>query len=210
MKLRLSILALAFLAAACSRQGQIGNGGIYIIRSKCPQVGIPAATGDITLFDPAGRTDEGAMDVTATITNLQATCDETGANIVSTVTFDVLGSRRDAGQARTVVLPYFDVAMQGGEKVIAKRIGRVALNFEAGSTRAQGSGQATIQVSRAAVTLPDDIRRELTKERKPGDLDAAIDPLSKPAIRDAVAHATFEHLIGFQLTPEQLRYNATR
>ena len=39
---------------------------------------------------------------------------------------------------------------------------------------------------------------------------AAIDPLSDPAIRDAVANATFEHLVGFQLTQEQLRYNATR
>ena len=33
---------------------------------------------------------------------------------------------------------------------------------------------------------------------------------SDPKIRDAVARATFEHLIGFQLTQEQLRYNATR
>ena len=31
-----------------------------------------------------------------------------------------------------------------------------------------------------------------------------------PTIRDAVARATFEHLVGFQLTQEQLRYNATR
>ena len=37
----------------------------------------------------------------------------------------------------------------------------------------------------------------------------AID-MNKPEIRDAVARATFEHLIGFQLTQEQLRYNATR
>ena len=34
--------------------------------------------------------------------------------------------------------------------------------------------------------------------------------MNKPEIRDAVARATFEHLIGFQLTQEQLRYNATR
>ena len=29
-------------------------------------------------------------------------------------------------------------------------------------------------------------------------------------VRDAVSRATFEHLIGFQLTQNQLRYNATR
>ena len=58
--------------------------------------------------------------------------------------------------------------------------------------------------------MPEDIRRELTRERKPGDADAAVDPLSDPRIRDAVAKATFEQLIGFQLTQDQLRYNATR
>ena len=41
-------------------------------------------------------------------------------------------------------------------------------------------------------------------------MNAAVDPLSDPVIRTAVARATFEHLIGFQLTNEQLRYNATR
>ena len=109
-----------------------------------------------------------------------------------------------------MVLPYFNIAMQSGTQVVAKRIGNVGLNFEAGVQRAQTSGQATIQVSRSVATLPEEVRRELTRERKPGDADAAIDPLSDPKIREAVARATFEHLIGFQLTPEQLRYNATR
>ena len=40
--------------------------------------------------------------------------------------------------------------------------------------------------------------------------DVPVDPMSDPKIRDAVAQATFEHLVGFQLTDEQLRYNATR
>lgn len=210
MKLRLSALALVLLATACSKDGQIENGGIYITRSSCPQVGIPAATGDISLFNPANRTDAAALDVTATMTNVRSTCDETGANVLSTVTFDVVATRRTADEARTVILPYFDVAMQGGTNVIAKRVGRIALEFPAGQLRAQARGQGTVQVNRAAVTLPDDIRRELTRERRPGDPDAAIDPLSKPNIREAVAAATFEHLVGFQLTAEQLRYNATR
>jgi hypothetical protein len=58
--------------------------------------------------------------------------------------------------------------------------------------------------------LPEEVRRELTRVRKPGDADAAVDPMSDPVVRDAVARATFEQLIGFQLTQDQLRYNATR
>ena len=210
VKLRLTALAIILLATACSREGQLTQTGVYVTRSACPQVGIPAATGDITLFNPANRTDAAALDVTAAITNVRSTCDETGANVVSTATFDVVGTRRDAGPARTVVLPYFSVAMQAGTQVVAKRVGNIGLNFAAGSQRAQTSGQATIQVSRSVATLPEDVRKELTRERKPTDADASIDPLSDPKIRDAVARATFEHLVGFQLTPEQLRYNATR
>jgi hypothetical protein len=210
VKRRLTALALVLIATACSREGEITQGGIYVTRSACPQVGVPAATGDITLFNPTNRSDAAAIDVSAALTNVRSTCDETGANVVSTATFDVVATRRDAGEARTVVLPYFTVAMQGGTEVVAKRVGRVALNFAAGSIRAQTSGQATIQVARSAATLPADVRKQLTRPRKATDPDAAIDPLSDPKIRDAVARASFEHLIGFQLTADQLRYNATR
>lgn len=210
MTRRLTALALILLATACSREGEIGGGGIYITRSSCPQVGIPAATGDITLFNPSNRTDAAALDVSAALTNLRATCDETGDNVVSTATFDVVATRRDAGPERTVVLPYFNVVMQAGTQVVAKKVGTVGLTFAAGSQRASTRGQATIQVARGAATLPENVRAELTRERKATDADAAVDPLSDPAIRDAVAKATFEHLIGFQLTAEQLRYNATR
>jgi hypothetical protein len=210
VKLRLaSMIALALLAG-CSRRGNIEQGGVYTVRSACPQVAIPAATGDITLFNPAGSTDSAAIDVEAAITNLRANCQETGAEIVSTATFDVVATRRDAGPARQVVLPYFDVVVQAGERVVAKRVGAVALDFAAGSIQAQTSGQATARISRSAATLPEDVREILTRERKVGEAEAAIDPMSDPAVRAAVAAASFQHLVGFQLTPEQLRYNATR
>lgn len=210
MKARLLGLACLTLLAACSKQGTVGEGGIYITRSICPQVGIPAGTGDVTLFNPPGNTSAAAIDVVATITNLRANCNETGAEIVSTASFDVVAVRRDAGPARQVILPYYNVLMQGGTEVVAKKVGYVALNFAAGSQRAQTNGQATGRVHRSAVTLPEAVRQELTRRRKPGDVDAAVDPMTRPDIRDAVARATFEQLIGFQLTQDQLRYNATR
>ena len=210
MKLRLaSMIALALLAG-CSRRGNIEQGGIYTVRSACPQVAIPAATGDITVFNPAGSTDSSAIDVEAAITNVRANCQEAGAEIISTATFDVVATRRDAGEARQVVLPYFDVVVQAGERVVAKRVGAVALNFAAGSIQAQTSGQATARISRAAATLPENVREILTRERRVGEAEAAIDPMTDPAVRAAVANASFQHLVGFQLTPDQLRYNATR
>ena len=86
MKLRLSSLLLLLPLAACSRGGEIEDGGIYTYRSACPQVAIPAGTGDITLFSPAGSTDASALDVTAAITNLRATCSETATDVISTAT----------------------------------------------------------------------------------------------------------------------------
>jgi len=210
VKLRIaSMIALALLAG-CNRRGNIEGGGIYTVRSACPQVAIPVATGDVTLFSPAGSSDSSAIDVEAAITNVRSSCQELGNEIVSTASFDVVATRRDAGAARQVVLPYFDVVVQAGERVVAKRVGAVALDFPAGSMQAQTRGQATARISRAAASIPEDVRRILTRERKVGDADAAIDPMTDPAVRAAVAQATFQHLVGFQLTPDQLRYNATR
>jgi hypothetical protein len=173
-------------------------------------VAVPNATGDITIFDPPASRDAAAIDVTAILTDLRSTCTDVGEDIVTTVTFQVQARRANATAAREVVLPYFIVVVRGGNAVTSKRIGRVALRFEAGQARANATATASANVTRAAATLPEEIRERLTKKRKAGDSDAAIDPLSAPDVRQAVLRSTFEALVGFQLTDEQLRYNATR
>ena len=213
MKLRTTAFLTLTLLAGCRHPGDVtsdNGGGIYAVRSTCPIAGIPTGTGDITLFDPQGSTDSRAIDVTAAITQLRAYCQDAGNDVVSTVTFTVTGLRRDAGPARQVVLPYFDVALRGGNAVAAKQIGAVALNFPAGSLHATTSARASVRVNRGAATLPANVRQILTRPRKAGEADAAIDPLAEPGVREAVANATFEHLVGFQLTQDQLKYNATR
>ena len=213
MKLRLTALVALSLLSACRHAGDVtaeNGGGIYAIRSACPIAGVPAGTGDMTVFNPAGSTDSRAIDVTATITDLRATCQDVGNDVVSTATFTIVGLRRDPGAARQVVLPYFDVALQGGTTVAAKRVGQAVLNFAAGDIHAWTRLKATVRVNRGAATLPQNVRNILTRPRKAGEAEAAIDPLADPAIRAAVASATFEHLVGFQLTQDQLTYNATR
>lgn len=213
MKLRSSALVAALLLSACQRVGQVtteNGAGVYAVRSSCPIAGVPAGTGDITTFNPAGSTDASAIDVTATITDVRATCQEDASEVVSTATFTVLASRSDAGPARQVILPYFDAALRGGENVAAKQVGGAVLNFAAGQARTFARVQTSIRVNRAAATLPESVRAMLTKQRKAGEADAAIDPMSDPAVRLAVANATFEHLVGFELTQDQLKYNATR
>jgi hypothetical protein len=210
-KIKAGLTVMTALAlAGCARDGEITTGGITVTRSACPAVAIPAGTGDVTLFDPATSRDASAIDVVANITNVRATCDETGEYILSNVTFDVQALRRDAGPAREVVLPYFATVVQGGTNVVAKRISRVAVRFEAGQQRATATGTASGQVLRSAATLPEETRQQITRRRRPGDADAALDPLADPAVRAAVTRATFELLVGFQLTEDQLRYNATR
>jgi hypothetical protein len=194
----------------CAREGDLMQTGILTTYTACPAVAIPAPAGDVTLFDPATSRDSNAIDVVASISNVRSTCDESGEYIVTNATFDVSGQRRDNRGAREVVLPYFATVIQGDNNVVAKRVSRVALRFEDGQYLARTSTAASSQVLRSAATLPEDVRHQITRERRPGDPLAAVDPMADPAVRAAVQRAHFEMLVGFDLTADQLRYNATR
>jgi hypothetical protein len=197
--------------AGCARQGEIMDGGVLTAYSACPPAAIPAPAGDVTLFNPEGSRDAAAIDVVATISNLRAACVEQGDRLITSANFEVLGLRRDNRGARQVVLPYFATVVQGGQNVVAKRTGRVVLNFADGQFRATAAAStAQSQVLRSAATLPENVRRQITARRRPGDPNAALDPLSDPAVRSAVEQARYELLVGFELTQDQLRYNATR
>ncbi|MGK6324561.1 hypothetical protein ACMGDM_15965 [Sphingomonas sp. DT-51] len=202
------------LAAGCARTGEIdvsrGGAGITAVRSVCPTVAVPAGTGDVTFFDPPASRTASAIDAVATISNVRSTCDDQGSDVTTRVTFDVRARRVRADGPRDLTLPYFIAITRGGSSVVAKRVGQVALHFDAGQRVATATGDATTAVARAAATLPSAVRDRLTKRRKAGDEDAALDPLADPQVRTAVASATFEALVGFQLTPDQLKYNATR
>ena len=205
--------AAAAALSGCAREGDLvldQGVGISALRSVCPPVGIPDYTGDVTTFRTAGSRLAADMDVTAAITNLRSTCNETGDRIYAEASFDVLARRTDVRGARQVQLPYFATVLRGGSAVVTKRVGTVTVNFADGQERASTRAQAGAFVDRAESTLPDDIRRQITRRRRAGDADAAIDPLTDPAVRAAIQRATFELLIGFQLSEDQLAYNATR
>ncbi|MCT8001750.1 hypothetical protein NZL82_07635 [Sphingomonas sanguinis] len=204
-------VALALVLGGCARTGEIdASGGITAVRSACPVVGVAAGTGDVTLFKTPGATDEKSIDLVASMTNVRGNCADAGTDIVTTVTFNVEARRTDTSAARDVTLPYYIAIVRGGTNVVAKRVSRVNVHFDAGQARGQVAGEASATVARSAATLPDEVREKLTRRRKAGDEDAAVDPLTQPDVRQAVASASFEALVGFQLTDAQLRYNATR
>ena len=199
--------------AGCGRPGELvveQGVGITALRTVCPAVGVPDFLGDVTLFSPADARTQEALDVSAAITNVRSECNDSGDQVYSSATFDVVAQRRDTRGARSVTLPYFVTVVRGGNAVVSKRLGEVTLNFADGQARAQASGTGAAYVNRAAATLPADIRERITRRRRVGEEEAAIDPLTEPEVRAAVARATFELLIGIQLTDDQLQYNATR
>ena len=210
-------VAIAGLGAAalagCNTAGDLvveEGVGITALRTVCPAVGVPDYTGDVTLFSPAGAVTADALDVTATLTNVTTTCDDSSERVYAQANFEVLGQRRDTRGARTVELPYFATVVRGGSAVVAKRIGTVTLHFPDGQARAVATGSGGAFIDRAEATLPDDIRDRITRKRKPGEIEAAVDPLTEPEVRAAISRATFELLVGFQLTQDQLAYNVTR
>ena len=199
--------------AGCGRPGELvveQGVGITALRTVCPAVGVPDFLGDVTLFSPADARTQEALDVSAAITNVRSECNDSGDQVYSSATFDVVAQRRDTRGARSVTLPYFVTVVRGGNAVVSNRLGEVTLNFADGQARAQASGTGAAYVNRAAATLPADIRERITRRRRVGEEEAAIDPLTEPEVRTAIARATFELLIGFQLTDDQLQYNATR
>ncbi|HMT44075.1 MAG TPA: hypothetical protein PKA59_05945 [Chakrabartia sp.] len=207
----LPLTVAALLVSGCSRDGDIdATGGISVTRSACPAVAVPAHTGDMTLFDPPGSLDARAIDVVANLTELRSTCDDSGAQVNVQANFVVQARRANAQGAREVIVPYFATVIRGGRVVVSKSVSRVAIRFNDGEYRASTAGSASASINRAAATLPADVRERITRKRKAGDEDAAIDPLSDPAVREAVQRASFELLVGFQLTDAQLQYNATR
>jgi hypothetical protein len=202
--------ALPIVLTGCARSGDILEGGVLTTYSACPPAAIPAPAGDITLFNPADSRDASAIDVVATISNVRASCTEQGDRLVTNASFEVFGQRRDNRGARDVILPYFATVVQGGQNVVAKRTGQVVLRFADGQYRASSAATAQSSVSAAAATLPANIQQQITRRRRAGDPNAALDPMSDPAVRAAVEQARYELLVGFELTADQLRYNATR
>jgi hypothetical protein len=209
----LGLLGSAVLVSGCARDNEIdlsSGVGITATRSLCPALAVPLHTGDVTLFDPATSRDARAIDVVAAISKLTPQCNEGGEKVYMLADLEVQATRRDAGPARTVDLPYFSTVVQGGSAVVAKRVGTVRVSFADGQTRGSGRAQASAFVDRAAATLPADIMERITRKRRAGDEDAAVDPLAVPEVRAALQRASFELLVGFQLTEAQLEYNVRR
>jgi hypothetical protein len=207
--------ALAMLAAlaGCAGEGELvlDQGlGITSVLSTCPAVGIPDYTGDITTFLAGEDRSTASLDMSAAITNLRTTCNDSGEQVYSEATFEVHARRADVRGSRTVTLPYFVTVLQGGGAVVSKRVGEVTLTFADGQERAVGTAKAGSFINRAAAALPDDIREKITKRRRAGEVDAALDPLADPEVKAAIARTRFEMLVGFQLTEEQLAYNVRR
>ncbi|MEP7006663.1 MAG: hypothetical protein ABI810_11825, partial [Sphingomonas bacterium] len=80
---------LLLLTGGCAHTGEFDEtGGITAIRSACPTVGVAAATGDITLFDPPASREAAAIDVVADMTNVRGSCSDATDDIVTTVNFE--------------------------------------------------------------------------------------------------------------------------
>ena len=143
----LIVLVPLALGACAGKEGKFSTSaagvGVNVVRSPCPAVGIPAYTGDITVFDPANSRAASAIDVVATMTNVRTSCDGSAENqsaeVVSSSTFDVEARRTSPAGARDVTFPYFSTVLRGGNVVTAKRVGQVTVHFADGQLRATGN-----------------------------------------------------------------------
>ena len=199
----------AFVVLGLVLLGGCQRNPLLVTRSACPAVAVPNFTGDMTLLT-SGGTSAADIDVVAAITNVRGTCNDAADRLGTNITFDVLARRSSASGARAVTLPFFVSMVQGGNLLVAKQLSSVTINFADGQLRAQASAGAHAEVDRAASTLDAVMQKKVNRVRKPGDLDAATDPLADPEVKAAVRATTFEVLVGFQLSDEALAYNAAK
>ncbi len=153
----LAALGLVAALSACAREGElvIDQGvGIASVLTLCPSVGIPDYTGDVTTFRNPADTTTASLDVSAAMTNMRATCNDTADKVYSEATFTVNARRSDTRGARRVELPYFVTVLRGGTAVVSKRIGTVTLTFADGAERATATAKAGGFVNRADAALP--------------------------------------------------------
>lgn len=202
----LALSAVAVLALSGCQKNLL-----LVKRSVCPATAVPYYAGDATLFAPGDTSGEArAIDVTATITDLRGDCIDTPETLTTAVNFKVTARRTNTAGARQVTLPFFATLVQGGNLIVSKQLGSVTLSFADGQGRAEGAGAANARVLRSAAALPAEIQARVTRKRKPGDIDAATDPMADPEVRAAVRAASFEILVGFQLDEAALTYNVTK
>lgn len=205
------ILTMTLLTLAATGLAACGDRNpLRITRSACPAVAIPAYTGEVTLFTRPGTDAASDVDVVAAITNVRGGCTEAAETLITDASFEVQARRADAGPARQVTLPWFAAVVQAGDRLVTKQVGQVTLNFAAGQDRASVTATARSEVARSVATLPPAINQRLTRERKTGDLDAALDPMAEPEVRNAVREHSFEVLVGFQLQDDQLAFNVNK
>ena len=108
----MAVLAVAALSG-CSKKGELvfeEGVGIASVLTLCPAVGIPDYTGDVTTFRDAADTSVASLDVSAAMTNLRATCNDTADQVYSEATFTVNARRSD--RLKGISLPAEDLALR--------------------------------------------------------------------------------------------------
>ena len=205
------ILTMTILTLAAAGLAACANDNPFrITRSACPAVAIPAYTGEMTLFTRPASDAASDIDIVAAITNVRGGCTEAAETLITDASFEVQARRTDAGPARQVTLPWFAAVVQAGDRLVTKQMGQVTLNFAAGQERASTTATARSEVARSVATLPATLNERLNRQRKTGDVDAALDPLADPEVRALVREHSFEVLIGFQLQDDQLAFNVSK
>lgn len=206
--MRAGVVLLLLALAACQKNP------LRVTRSPCPAVAIPNHVGQLTRFNPPESRNADAIDFVAQIVNIESVCTPGEALVSTDVRFEVTAVRRASADgalpAREVDLPLFVSLVQGGNVLVVKQATAVRVSFPEGSLRGRGAGGARSDIARAAVTPPAEIVERISRERKPTDPDALVDPMSDPVVRAAIRATSFEVLIGFQLDDASLAYNIAR
>lgn len=188
----ISLAVVAAMLAGCS------SNPLQITRSICPAAAVARNVSDLTQFSPPTSRDADAITLTATFSDMAVKCSEKGSRIFSDLSVTIAGQRASAAGDQTISVPYFVAVVKGGQTLLSKQLYSANLDFKAGQVRAHTTQTVRADISRSAAI--DAL----------GPAPKASKDASDPFVETVQKASPFEMVIGFQLTDDQIIYNARK
>jgi len=124
VRLGILLIAASLLLAGCAAD----RNPLQVTAQRCPAFAVLGGTGSLTQFAGEERETSDVF-VEATIADLSLECDQ-GDDVVSSIAFNVVGTRGPAMQGESEVsLPFFVAVLRDNSVVVAKKIYETRLRF---------------------------------------------------------------------------------
>ncbi|KAA2214458.1 hypothetical protein [Teichococcus oryzae] len=112
-------------------------------QAPCPNIGILSDAAELTRFRPGGGQDLTAMELNASLTGFDASCDYAPdrAGLDVTLTPRFTAERGPAATGRAAIIPYMVAVLDGPQHILSREAYNMQISFPGNVSRAQSQGE---------------------------------------------------------------------